>query len=75
MNTSEPSTAVALEDLRTIKGLVAERPDLLTEQTVRYQMRHRDTNGLGSALVPVGKQLLISLPLYEKWLGSRAGKA
>lgn len=65
-------TDFALENLRSIDALVAEYPDHLTEQTLRWQLRHRQTNGLGSACVKIGKRLMLSKPRYFAWLESRA---
>jgi len=65
--------AVQLSDLYPIEGLVAAYPALLSTATLRWQLRHRDTNGLASACVRIGKKLLISKPRYEAWLATRAG--
>ena len=72
MNTQ--ATPIPLEDLSTIQELAAEHPNLLTEATLRWQLRHRAENGLSQACVQVGKKLLISRTRYAGWLGSRAGK-
>lgn len=69
------SGVIALGDLRTVEGLAEEFPALLSVPTLRWQLRHRDSNGLGSACVRVGKKLLISRSRYEAWLGTRAGSA
>jgi hypothetical protein len=66
--------AIALEDLRTIEELANDRPALLTTQTLRYQLRNRNSNGLAPACVRIGKRLLISRSRYEAWLGTRAGE-
>jgi len=71
--TSPP--AVQLADLYPIDGLVALHPNLLSTSTLRWQMRHRDVNGLAPACVRVGKKLLISKTRYEAWLATRAGVA
>ena len=68
-----PPGAIALDDLDTVEGMAARYPHLLTVPTLRWQLRHRDTNGLGPACVAVGKKLLISRPRYEAWLATRAG--
>lgn len=65
--------AVHLADLNTIDGLVAAHPALLSTATLRWQLRHRDTNGLAPACVRLGKKLLISKSRYETWLATRAG--
>lgn len=65
--------AISLDDLSTIESLAAAFPGLLSVPTLRWQLRHRDTNGLAPACVPVGKKLLISRSRYESWLAQRAG--
>lgn len=70
---SAPAGAIALDDLDTVEGMAASYPRLLTVPTLRWQLRHRDSNGLAAACVSVGKKLLISRTRYEAWLGSRAG--
>ena len=67
--------SIRLDDLATAEGLAGEYPNLLTVPTLRWQLRHRDSNGLASACVRVGKKLLISRSRYESWLALRAGGA
>ncbi len=69
--------AIKLDDLRDIEALAAENPKTLTVSTLRWQLRHRDTNGLAAACVRVGKRLLISKSRYEYWLATQteAGRA
>jgi hypothetical protein len=67
--------AIALDDLDTVEGMAAKYPRLLTVPTLRWQLRHRDSNGLATACVSVGKKLLISRTRYEVWLATRAGAA
>lgn len=74
-NEATPSTALALDDLNTVEGMSAAHPDKLPVATLRWQLRHRDTNGLAFAVVRVGKKLLISQSRYEQWLSTRAGVA
>lgn len=72
---AEPFNALALDDLRTVEALSSENPQILTVPTLRWQLRHRDTNGLAPACVRIGKKLLISRTRYEAWLATRAGAA
>jgi len=44
-------------------------------QTLRWQLRQRQENGLAGACVPQGKRTLISKARYEQWLTQRAGVA
>lgn len=74
MQANSPTVdAVQLSDLYPIDGLVAAHPALLSTATLRWQLRHRDTNGLAPACVRIGKKLLISKTRYEAWLATRAG--
>lgn len=68
-----PTGAIALDDLDTVEGLAGRYPHLLSVPTLRWQLRHREQNGLAQACVSVGKKLLISRSRYEIWLASRAG--
>jgi hypothetical protein len=70
-----PAGAISLDDLESVEDLAARYPRKLTVATLRWQLRHRDTNGLAVACVPVGKKLLISRNRYEQWLATRAGSA
>lgn len=65
--------AISLDNLHTIDQMVELHPKILTVPALRWQLRHRDTNGLASACVRVGKKLLICRPRYEQWLTGRAG--
>lgn len=67
--------AIKLDDLRDIEALAAENPKTLTVATLRWQLRHRDTNGLAAACVRIGKRLLISKSRYEHWLATRTDAA
>jgi hypothetical protein len=64
---------LALDDLFPIEELAAAFPRLLTVRTLRWQLRHREQNGLGDACVRIGKKLLISRSRYECWLATRVG--
>lgn len=62
-----------LDDLRSIDALAREHPTILSVPTLRWQLRHRDENGLADAVVKVGKKLLIVKPRYTAWLTSGSG--
>lgn len=70
---SQTSGPMRLDDLHTVDQLAAQFPALLSVPALRWQLRHRDINGLAPACVRVGKKLLISRSRYEGWLASRAG--
>lgn len=72
MNNS--TEAIDPADLRTIEGLAAEHPDLLTVHALRYQVRRRGTNGLAPACVRLGRRILVSKTRYAVWLGTQAGQ-
>ena len=65
--------AINLNDLKTIEGLVEENPQALTVSLLRWQLRHRQENGLANCCVRAGKRILISKTRYEGWLASQAG--
>lgn len=75
MPTDVSPEIIGLDDLYTVEELAAAKPNLLSVQTLRWQLRHRAQNGLSAACVRLGKKLLISRPRYEHWLASRAGGA
>lgn len=66
-----PTDAPPLDDWHTIADLAAAFPKILTEPALRWQLRHRDTNGLAAAgaVRRCGKKLLISKTRFERWLG------
>lgn len=64
---------MALDNLRTIDQLAERYPQLVTVPALRWQLRHREENGLAPACVRLGKKLLIDQPRYEAWLATRAG--
>lgn len=72
MNT-EPTTTLPLADLATVEELARENAAILTVPTLRWQLRHRDTNGLAPACVRLGKKLLIYRTRYAAWAAARAG--
>lgn len=75
MQPNAPRAALALDDLYPLDQFVAAFPNVLTVPALRWQLRHRDTNGLAPACVRIGKKLLISKTRYESWLSSQAGSA
>jgi hypothetical protein len=66
---------IALGDLSPIDALARAYPGVLTVQLLRWQLRYRETNGLGSAVVRIGKRLFISRSRYEHWLAQQAERA
>ena len=72
-NQAQKSQPVEVSDLYTIEGLVAQNPEALTVQMLRWQLRHRQETGLSSCCVRGGKHILISKSRYEAWLASQAG--
>ena len=67
--------SISLDDLYPIPALVDLHPEFLSVATLRWQLRHRDTNGLAHACRKVGKKILISKSRYEQWLASQVGSA
>lgn len=68
---------IKLNDLRSIEAFAAENTEVLSVATLRWQLRHRDTNGLATACIQIGKRLFISKSRYEFWLATQteAGRA
>lgn len=66
---------LSLDDLLTIEQLAERYPSFLSINTLRWQLRHRDTNGLRAACVQLGRKLLISKTAYERWLAGQTGVA
>ncbi len=64
-----------LDDLLTIEQLAQRYPAFLSVNTLRWQLRHRDDNGLRPACVQLGRKLLISKTGYERWLATQAVSA
>ena len=62
---------IKLNDLRSIEAFAAENAAVLSVATLRWQLRHRDTNGLASACIQIGKRLFISKSRYEFWLATQ----
>jgi len=65
------SNAPSLEDLYSIPDFAKKFPHITTEQSLRWQVRHREQNGMGVCCIPYGKKLLISKTLFERWMASR----
>lgn len=61
-----------LDNLYSVDDLAARYPKVLTVRTLRWQLRHREENGLCDACVKVGKKLLINEPKYAAWLTTRS---
>lgn len=68
------TAAIDLKDLHTVETLAGENAQILNVQMLRWQLRHRDRNGLANACIRIGKKLLISKSRYEQWLASQVGK-
>ncbi|CAN7412297.1 hypothetical protein LJR296_002436 [Cupriavidus necator] len=66
---------IELSDLYDVHDFAARHPKILSVQTLRYQLRFRDTNGLAKACVQLGKKLLISEYRYQQWLAETGGVA
>lgn len=71
--TAQDPNPVNLEDLYSIEDLAAAFPKILSPDTLRWQLRRRNENGLARCCFPVGRRILISKSRYEAWMASRAG--
>jgi hypothetical protein len=67
-----PTDTPPLDDWFTVDDLAATFPKILTVPALRWQLRHRDTNGLNAsgAVRRCGKKMLISKSRFERWLAS-----
>ena len=61
---------IDLDDLYTVPEFAQRHARILNTNTLRYQLRDRETNGLASATVKIGKKLLISESGYRQWLAA-----
>jgi len=61
--------APSLEEFATPKALVRMCPNLeLTDQQMNWALRHRETNGLAPAVTKMGRNLVIHIPTFTRWL-------
>ncbi len=66
---------IELSDLYSVLEFAARHPTTLSVNTLRYQLRFREVNGLARACVQLGKKLLISERRYQEWLAETGGVA
>jgi hypothetical protein len=66
-------SSIKLDDLFSVKEFAMRHSRILTEAKLRWQLRHRDRNGLSEACVRIGNELMLNEPRYEKWLTTQAG--
>lgn len=69
------TATIPLDDLYTVADFVRLKPAVLSIQTLRWQLRHREQNGLAACCVKIGKSFYISKSRYERWLATRVGGA
>ena len=62
--------AISFKDLRSVRGLCAENPEL-TEGQVRWWIFRSDENGFGAAICRIGRRVLIDTAALNEWLESR----
>lgn len=67
------TNGIALDDLFSAEDLAKQYPKVLRPETLIWQLRNRDQNGLAAAVVKIGKRLMISKSRYERWLADQAG--
>ena len=65
-------TPIALSDLFSVKDFTERHSGILSKTTLQWQLRQRDTNGLSSACVRIGRRVLISESRYEQWLSTQS---
>jgi hypothetical protein len=57
-----------LHEFRTVKQLVQEFPDLITEPALRWELRRRSATGLDQHVFRLGRTLVVHLPGFTKWM-------
>lgn len=67
------TNGIALDDLHSVEDLAAQYPKVLRPETLLWQLRNREQNGLAPAVVRIGKRLMISKSRYELWLATQTG--
>ena len=60
-----------IENLRTVKQIVDRNPELLTEAVVRWWIFNAAQNGLGGAVVRIGRRVYIDQPAFDVWIASQ----
>lgn len=60
-----------LENLRTVKQIVERNPEVLTEAVVRWWIFNAEQNGLGMAVVRIGRRVYIDQPEFDAWITSQ----
>ena len=60
-----------LENLRTVKQVVERNPGVLTEAVVRWWIFNAAKNGLGGAVVRIGRRVYLDQPAFDSWIASQ----
>ena len=61
--------------LRTIKQLSAESGGSFSEGSLRWLVFNAQENGLNSALVRVGRRVLVDMDRFNEWLSNQRAAA
>lgn len=63
------------KQLRTVKQLAAESGGVFTQGALRWMLFNSERNGLESAVVRVGRRVLVDADAFGRWLEcQRSGK-
>ena len=61
-----------VENLKTVRQL-AEASPAFSEQSIRWLIFNSERNGLDTALVRVGRRVLVDTERFNEWLEERRG--
>ena len=60
--------ATNLDEFETIEELIKNNPDKFTKSQLRWALRFRETNGLDTAVIKLGRTLYIHKPTLVYWM-------
>lgn len=60
-----------LEDLKTVKQLCTEFPQLFTEGSLRWLIFNADSNGFDRCIIRMGRRLFIDTVALRVWLAEQ----
>ncbi|MDA8021272.1 MAG: DNA-binding protein [Thermoanaerobaculia bacterium] len=62
-----------LEDLKTVKQLCEEHPELFSEGSLRWLLFNAATNGFETCVLRMGRKILIDEIALRQWLVEHRG--
>lgn len=64
---------MSISEFLTVKQFI-KKNGAFTEGSLRWLLFNRETNGLDTAVIQLGRSLLIDEPAFVAWLRSNAGR-